>query len=297
MPKFSQRKDQNGLRIIFQLKNESKCPFNCRFCNVNKLPLLKPINNIGTFIRQYKKYSKSIHEIYHPLIYNFGNATNPKELSKNTLDFILNTFDNDKLVKFVSINSRESFATPELLNYLVNKKLKFPIHFILGVETFSKNIIKILGKNTAGELEKFTKKLKLYNEKYAKKFNKQYIFGLDVSLLFLPELYLRKNETRKNFQKIKEGIKSDLKQLLSVSEPSVPMEINIHPFCQVESLSYRDAPMNILIKMLPELQRIINGSGIKTHLFVGVEGSGYKKLLFQKWKKVINGFNQTGDCI
>jgi hypothetical protein len=288
----------NGWRPVFLLGNElGECPLKCKFCNVRTSKRISSKNNIKLFTELYDKYSNVIDGSYHPLIYNHGNVTHSKEFSRETLNHILDVFNADNRVKFVSINSREIFATKEVLDYLANKKLNYPLHFILGIESFSKNIIQVLGKNSIGELPRLAQKLRTYNLKHNKKSGKEYIFGIDVNLLFLPELYVEKRE--ENNEKIRIGIQNEIKQLLEQINPDVPVEINIHPFCQVETLPYEDAPLDVLVSILPELQEMIqefnkiNKSHV--HLFIGVEGEGYdSRSDIQRWKDIIDTFNQTG---
>lgn len=120
----------------------------------------------------------------------------------------------------------------------------------------------------------------------------------------MPELYLDERESReKNFQKIKKGVEKDLEQLLNSINYKMPVEINIHPFCHVKSLPYKDANLDMFMKILPRLQEIVDeyNKGCKdyqTHLFIGMEGKGYNrkdhKNQIQKWKKIIEKFNWTG---
>ena len=87
-----------------------------------------------------------------------------------------------------------------------------------------------------------------------------------------------------------------LKELLSNSDSSIPFEINIHPYHPVSSLPYKAASLDMFMSILPELQNMIKD--YKTHIFVGIEGKGYEnkyyKLQIEKWKPIIDEFNQTG---
>lgn len=298
---FSLRKDQNGWRPVFFLGNEQgNCPFNCRFCVVGKSAKVSSEENISRFDKQYASYLKAVNGPYHPVVYNKGNATNPAEFSRTTLDHVLTAFSNDKRVAFVSLNSREKAATTEMLDNLNEKNLPYPIHFIVGIESFSKKTPVILGKNTVGELDRFVEKLKPYNRPSP---SRKYTFGLDVNLLFLPQFYLDdEDETEGNYAKIKAGIEYDVREVLRRSNPSVPIEINLHPFYRVETLSFQDADLGAFMKILPNLQKEVEHHnaehGTATHLFVGVEGSGYENKRqarqVQIWKPFIDEFNSTG---
>ncbi|MEW5996986.1 MAG: hypothetical protein AB1657_05335 [Candidatus Micrarchaeota archaeon] len=298
---FSLRRDQNGWRPIFFLGNEhGNCPFNCRFCIVGKSAGVSSKENIRKFDKQYASYLKAINRPYHPVVYNKGNVTNPEEFSRTTLDYLLAVFSSDERTAFVSLNSREKAATSEVLDYLNEKNLPYPIHFIVGIESFSKKTPAILGKNTAGELDRFIEKLKHYNRASP---SRKYTFGLDVNLLFLPQLYLDDaDETKGSYAKIKAGIVYDVREVLRRSNPSVPIEINLHPFYRVETLSFQDADLGAFMKILPSLQKEVEHHNAEhrttTHLFLGVEGSGYENeqqaRQAQIWKPFIDEFNSTG---
>jgi len=297
---FSLRKDRNGWRPVFFLGNErGSCPFNCTFCVVGKSAAVSSEENIRKFDKQYARYLKAINGPYHPVVYNKGNVTNPEEFSRTTLDYLLAVFSRDEGVAFVSLNSREKTATSEVLDYLNEKNLPYPIHFIVGIESFSKKTPAVLGKNTVGELDRFVEKLKAYNRTSP---SRKYAFGLDVNLLFLPELYLDDaDERERNYAKIKAGIEYDVREVLRRSNPSVPIEINLHPFYRVETLPFQDADLGGFMKILPSLQKEVErhnaDHGTATRLFVGVEGRGYENTQqarqVQRWKPFIDEFNST----
>jgi hypothetical protein len=126
-------------------------------------------------------------------------------------------------------------------------------------------------------MARFVAKLRRYNANFEPRGErKRYVFGLDVNLLFLPELYLAPGEARHgNVARIAAGIANDLRQLLTLSDPLVPMEVNIHPYYEVESLPYEKADLSVLLRILPSLERLIQDHNLSrdvwpTHLFVGV---------------------------
>lgn len=301
------REDWNGKRVVFLLGNERKggCPYRCTFCNVKNLPGNTPEENKSRFDAQYEAYKEMIgNEPYHALIYNEGNATHREELSRTTLDLILETFNEDDAIKYVSINSREELATAEVLDYLAAKELKYPVHFILGQESFSERMPTVLGKNTNGSLENFVSKLRAYNQKTPQN-NKDYVFGLDVNLVFLPELYLEESEPREgNEDKIREGIKKDLRQLLQQVNPEVPIEINIHCYHKVSELPHENADYKTLLQIVPELQEMVEQhnrtkKGYETHIFLGqfyTERTplGYVNDQAVRLNELTANFNKTG---
>ena len=308
---FPLRVDRNGYRPVYKLGNEGgNCSFGCKFCGVGKSVKITSAENIATFDALHAKYLTEIKGPYHPAIFNRGNVTDSKSLSLATLDHILGVFERDKRVTYLSLNSRESTATTEVLGRLVDRNLPFPIHFIYGQESFSESAQRILGKNNRGEMEQFMQKLKCRNQAYQPHDGgKRYQFGLDVNLVFLPELYLQAGESRKNNEtRIAEGLADDLRRLLVRTDPLVPVEVNIHPYYEVAALPYEKADLLQLLRILPTLQRIVEEYNRKphmyrTHLFLGVvfvvEGanevsdSRQTKKLFQL-QQAIDAFNRTG---
>ena len=307
--KFTLRADQNGLRPVFPLGNTSgSCPYNCRFCGVKKSRKVTPSEAMQCFNNLYSAYAETIKGPYHPVIYNQGNVTSPREFSREVLEYVLDRFHGDPHVRYVSLNSRERDASTGVLDFLVNKHLSYPIHFILGLESFSPRMPSVFGKNTCGELERFVLKLQPYNKRHASgEIVNDYVFGLDVNLVFLPELYLDEGDCRdENISRIREGMTQDLRRLLDHIDRDVPVEINIHPFYRVNALPYESADLIMLLRFLPRLQEIVEHHNQasptrKTHLFVGVEGDGYNnedpKEQIREWTGAIDEFNRSGRIV
>lgn len=275
---FPLRRDRHGYRPVYKLGNErGPCPYACTFCGVGKSEKVSAEWNIRRFDAKHAEYLVGIDGPYHPAIFNRGNVTLETDFSRRTLDHILNVFSSDSRVQYVSLNSREPAATPEVLDRLAEANRPFPIHFILGMESFSPRTPEVLGKSNKGEMQRFVAKLKPYNiGNGTSNQSKPYVFGLDVNLVFLPELYLDAGESRAGKeQRIGKGLAEDLRTLLSHTDPAVPCEINIHPFYAVESLPYESADLFMLLRILPMLQGIVEEHNrqpgvYRMHLFVGV---------------------------
>jgi len=275
---FPLRRDRNGWRAVYKLGNErGNCPFECRFCGVGTSPSVTSEEDISLFDVLHAQHLAVIDGPYHAVIFNRGNVTDTGSFSAQTLDHILSIFASDSRVSYVSLNSRERTATEEVLEALSARHLPFPIHFVFGQESFAESAPVILGKHNCGEMARFIAKLKRYNAGFESAVGRRrYVFGLDVNLLFLPELYLSPGETRNgNMAGIAAGISNDLRQVLTLSDPLVPMEVNIHPYYEVEPLPYERADLSVLLRILPSLDRIIEGHNKSRHtrpihLFVGV---------------------------
>ncbi|MCE5228568.1 hypothetical protein LLG95_03100 [bacterium] len=306
---FPVRVDQNGFRPVYKLGNEGGyCSFGCEFCGVGKSRRVTSAENISLFDELHAKYSVDIAGPYHPAIFNRGNVTDPKAFSPATLDHILGVFEKDKRVTYLSLNSREATATAEVLDRLAERRLPFPIHFIFGQESFSETAPQILGKNNRGELHRFIEKLEPYNSATGLKHEKRYVFGLDVNLIYLPELYLKADEPRiGNESMIATGLANELRTLLAHCSPLVPVEVNIHPYYEVEALTHKKADLFLLMRILPQLRQIVEEhnarSGMpRTHVFIGVVFLDFyqsnlntiqsKKLVWLQ--TAINDFNRTG---
>ncbi|UCG58875.1 MAG: hypothetical protein JSU70_05045 [Phycisphaerales bacterium] len=306
---FTLRKDQNGYRPVFPLGNTlGRCPHACTFCSVKTGKKVTFEEAVARFEELLASHCREIDGPYHPVIYNRGNVTNPREFPTELLDHVLNTFNADRRVSYVSLNSREQYMTSELLEYLVDKHLSYAIHFIIGIESFSDRAPRVLGKDTAGELDRAIQKLKPFNKEYGRQCTgRDYIFGLDVNLVFLPELYLGPSRRRQqaSFGETGLGFEQDLAKLLEAIDPEVPTEINVHPYAKVDALPYDDVDLEVLVRMLPDLAHLVaeHNSALgayETHLFVGVEGDGYsterQRCQIHKWKSYIDEFNRAGRC-
>jgi hypothetical protein len=164
---------------------------------------------------------------------------------------------------------------------------------------------RVLGKNTKGDLGRFVEKLREYNKTAPTNNRRGYVFGLDVALLFLPELYLDEGENRVgNTGKIVQGIKEDIRELLKHATDLVPIEINLHCFSKVETLRYENVDYVSLLRIVPELQQMVEEQtrthqSYPTSIFLGQH---YNESLFNGQMKEVAAylnritelFNKTG---
>lgn len=302
---FSLRRDRNGLRPVYSLNDEgAHCPYRCEFCTVWQTPLVTPEENRREFDRQHANYLSVIDGPYHPLIYNQGNVTNPAEFSTATLEHIFRAFDGDERVVFVSLNSRQRFVTERFLESLLRLDLTFPIRFIFGLESFSSRAKDLFGKDTRGELERFINLLRPFNRRPRPHLRAGYEFGLDVNLVFLPEMYLSDGTDRVGHDtEVAAGMRWELRQLLAATDPLVPVEINLHPYYRVNGLPFADMDLDLFMRELPSLESMVEEHNQahperSTHLFVGVEGAGYESKMQKahlfRWKETIEAYNATG---
>ena len=306
--KFELRVDADGVREVLVIGNERPkgCPFKCEGCGVereaqivnrelNAEIIKKQIDGIDRHIKmETGTYTESG---YHLCIYNYGNVTNPAELSRKNFDLLLDSIN--QLVpppKFISINSRGIFVTPELLSHLRDKKLGYNIHFILGIESLTAKGREIFGKkNMHKELQGMFERVNGFNEENDTN------FGIDAGFVFLPEFF---SEDRREHEKIKKGFFDEIKSFLDqYVGHKTPIRINIHPFYQIPELPYESTAdqFDILMETLLELEPLVQIKNetlpdhLKTSMFIGVNDSGYEtqawKIQIIKWKETIERLN------
>ena len=299
---FPIRKDQYGYRYVFFLGNEGgNCKYQCRFCEIGKSNAVDSAYNIMLFDHLYNDYKMNLQgHITHPLLYNRGNISDEKAFSLKTLTYILNKFNSDKNIHHISLNSREKEIDTTFINYLLEANLSFPIHFILGQESFSSKIVNIIGKNTIGEFEKLVEKISPYNKEYYIPRFKKYNFGVDINLLFLPELYIGNVNRWKYKDEVSIGLMKDINYALNYSTDSFPLVININPYYKVSTLPYENADIELLISLLPSISELVHGINkkrtYKISIFIGYRPiKAYNDLYSQKIaenEQAINLFNQ-----
>lgn len=299
---FPIRRDRIGLRPVFMLGNlNGRCPFDCTFCGVKAEEVTAAGDAREHFREQWLQYRPLLDGPYHPIIYNEGNVTNHLEFPAELLAHILEFFRADERVQYIALNSREKYATEQLLSEFQRKHLPFPVHFVFGLESVSEKAHQMLGKNTRGELKRFARKLSRFNKRVPG--GGTYSFGLDVNLLFLPQLYTgagTMSTARRGL--LAAGLERDIEYVLDVTCDGPPVQINIHPYYQVEALPFTDAEVGDLVRILPQVQaKIVQSNRNRSppaHLFVGIEGKGYQTSYWQQqseqWGAIIDIFNATG---
>ena len=301
---FPLRKDRYGYRYVFFLGNEGgNCKYQCRFCEIGKSNAVDSTYNIMLFDYLYNDFKLKLrNETTHPLLYNRGNITDEKSCSRKTLTHILNKFKSDTNIHHLSINSREKEADANFMDYIMNFKLSFPIHFILGQESFSSKTTEIIGKNTVAEFDSLVKKISLYN--YISD-SKTYIFGIDVNLLFLPELYIGNAKRKGNEVDIFAGLHKDIDYAINTSTDSFPLTININPYYKVNTLPYENADIEHFISLLPPISEHIyeinKNRRFEVSVFVGFRPVKMFDNLHNKeiveFESVIDEFNEMQKAV
>lgn len=302
---FPIRKDLYGLRYVFFLGNEGgDCKYRCTFCEIGKSNKVSTEYNIALFERLYKNYLERINgKINHPLIYNRGNVTDEKAFSRKNLKHILERFNNNSKITHLSINSREKEVTEEFIEFIMQMNLSYPIHFILGKESFSEKTYRIIGKNSKGEFESLINKLIPFNDDKFISNCRKYNFGIDCNLLFLPELYIGVTDRIQNKNGIELGFINDIKKAIDYSSFNVPLTINLHPYYKVKSLPFENADVAHFIEILPNINELVKNhnkeSKYKASIFIGFRGlkTGNEEIDKQldEWNQIFNKFNETND--
>ena len=288
------RTDDEGIREVLVIGNEriGGCPYSCIGCGVhedaeistseeNRAIISEQIINLEYRIQNKKiKYTN---QGYHLSVYNYGNITNPEELSKENLNFLFDGISNMILLpKYVSLNSRGTYINKELLYFIKNKQLKYNVNFIIGVESMTEKGSRIYGKpGIKGEFKQLFDILSKFNDE-----NKTN-FGLDVGFVFLPEFY---TDNRKNIQVVKNGFENDLDEMVNCYVgKNVPIKITIHPFFKIPNLPFESTEnfMDIIKEVADNTANKINliNSTLPIHLcnsvFIGTLDAGYETEMWQ----------------
>lgn len=285
---LSERVDHDGIREVLVIDNErvGGCPFQCEGCGVkgeakivsaeeNKARIGQVVDQFALKLTEHKAgYSE---QGYHLCIYNFGNVTDKKELSKDNFYFLLQRLSAlDPLPEYVSINSRGDFVDEELLSDIAAKQLPYRVHFILGVETFTERGQAIYGKKNIGmEADTMVATIQHYNKEHGTN------FGMDINLVFLPEFYLAENDSRAGHEtEIQSGFSADVQRLLNYGDQGMPIRINLHPY--YKSTTGKALPYTGVDQQFGLFMQSVAGALTQLDhkqdivIFVGVEDSGYQ---------------------
>ena len=295
--KFEMRKDADGIRDVLVIGNERPkgCPFKCVGCGVHEEAAVVDASANARIIAeqikalevQMKEKAKDYQESgYHLCIYNYGNVTNPEELSEANLEALLHGMNAlDPAPKFVSINSRGRYVNEEVLARLEKMNLQYRIHFILGVETLSEKGKAIYGKpNIDRELANMFDVLNAHNEK------NNTAFGIDTGFVFLPEFY---TDDRTDRTTISEGFMKDIGGTIEkYGGQKTPLKINIHPFYEIPGMPYSstaehfDILMETLLKLEAETKQknVSLPETLRTTFFIGLNDTGYETPEWEKAK-------------
>lgn len=300
---FPIRKDLYGLRYVFFLGNEGgDCKYQCSFCEIGKSNAVSSEYNISLFDNLFEDYLVKVADKQnHPLIYNRGNITDDRAFSRKTLRHILSRFKNYSTITHLSLNSREREVSSDFIDFVLEMKLPYPIHFILGQESFSPRTFQIIGKNSGGEYVRLNNRISRFNYDSYLTDDKNYNFGIDVNLLFLPELYVSEVDRKEIEREIGAGLLQDVKKVLDNSLDMIPITINIHPFYKVNTLPYENADVDQLIDLLPQIQDLAfvhnKGKRNKTSVFIGFRGiktgNMQNDLRIDRWNNRFDLFNKN----
>ncbi len=293
--------DKRGIRNVIMIPNEREggCPFKCKGCGVhNEIVIVKSKENREMTNLQIQRLSEEIKNDkekylkgHHICFYNNGNLLNPEEFSKDNLYYLLDLVNNlDILPSYISIETRGCFINEKLLNEINKKKLKYDIHFILGVETFIGDQ-KIYGKK---DINKELNQVYSITNKINNLEDKNTInWGIDANFIFLPEFYTK---DRNNVDKIRNGFIEDVNYFLDCfTGKNTPTKINIHPFYKVDSLPFESVTkeFDLLFEALTIILELIKqkkyDKKIKPDFFIGINDSGYEN---SKWKNILEKYDK-----
>lgn len=271
---FEPEKDGYGVRLALVFGNESiegKCPFyesQCYHCDIGKgegRPFTHAMNKERLdFFKLY--YRAILPKVIHLVVYNSGSTLNRKEMSKKTLDDILNFITTLNNCRIVSFDSREIFVSENKIQYIL-RGLRYDqqLRIILGVESQSEEIrISKLNKKMTqiGILKAFETIAKFHGQ-----------IGIDINVIFQPPELVGQEAFNEAIATVRYGLRLS-------KEYGVPVDFNLHPYYRsskgVEKYpNHYEPDLNDVIDIAISLKKMIAHETIAASLFIGCHSEGH----------------------
>lgn len=307
---FRLKRDAYGIREAISLDNEAGCPFKCNGCGVYQdAKIVSSETNrqtIDTEVAKLQQNREKYQADYaangsHVIVYNSGSVTSPKELSRDNLDYLLQSIDRlNPKPKVVALNTRGAFVDTSLLDHLTVLGLGYRVDFNFGLETRSERGKGIYGKQSIDqEFKKFFSTVHKQNQGNGTE------FGLMINFVYLPESYLFQEEQRDgNKEKIKQGFISEISDFIEqFANKGVPLRINLHPFYHVKGIDLEDSNLDEFMEAAEEIWRAIDEKNksiedpkMKVSAYIGVQDNGYEteswKNQIKRWQEIIDQMNR-----
>ncbi len=284
---FRPEKDAYGIRLALVFGNEAlkgKCPFygsQCYHCDIGKgegRQFTHAMNKERLdFFRLY--YRDVLPKVVHLLVYNSGSTLNRKEMSKKTLDEILNFIRTLNNCRIVSFDSREIFIADNKMQHILGGlRNDQKMRIILGVESQNKaiRIGKLNKKMThSGILKAF---------KTIAKFHGQ--IGIDINVILQPPELERQDAFNEAIATVRYGLSLG-------SEYGVPVDFNLHPYYR-SSIGSEKYPnhygpnLKDVIDAAVFLKKSIAHENVAANIFIGCNSEGHD--IEQKGKKNLSSY-------
>jgi len=284
---FKPEKDAYGIRLALVLGNESrggKCPFyesQCYHCEIGKgegRQFTHAMNKERLdFFRLY--YRTVLPKVVHLLVYNSGSTLNRKEMSKKTLDEILNYIRTLNNCRIVSFDSREIFVTENKIQYLLSRlRNDQKMRLILGVESQSDAIR--IGKLN----KKMTHRGILKAFETIAKFHGQ--IGIDINVILQPPELTGQEAINEAIATVRYG-------LCLSREYGVSVDFNLHPYYRssigIEKYPNHYGPdLKDVIDTAVFLKKSIARENIAVNTFIGCNSEGHD--IEQKGEKSLSSY-------
>lgn len=279
---FKPESDVYGMRLALVFGNESlegECPFyksQCYHCDIGKgegKQFTHAMNKERLyFFRTY--YRAVLPKVVHIVIYNSGSAFNRKEMSKKTLDEILNFIRTLNNCRIVSFDSREIFVTENKIQQILHG-LRNDQHMrlILGIEAHSQAIrIGKLNKKMAhtGILKSFETIAKFHGQ-----------VGIDINVILQPPELSGQDALKEAIATVRYGMRLG-------REYGIPVDFNLHPYYRsskgVEKYPNHYGPdLKDVIDIATFLKKMLAQEKIAANIFIGCNSEGHD--LEQKRKR------------
>ena len=282
---FRPEKDVYGIRLALVFGNESlegKCPFyesQCYHCEIGS-------GEGGQFTHAMNKerfdffrlyYRAVLPKVVHLVVYNSGSTLNRKEMSKKTLDEILNFIRSQNNCRIVSFDSREIFVTENKIQHILSGLRKDQqMRLILGVESQSEaiRIGKLNKKMThSGILKAFETIAKFHGQ-----------IGTDINVILQPPELVGQEAINEAIATVRYGLRLS-------REYGVPVDFNLHPYYRSSKGSKKypnhyGPDLKDVIDAAIFLKKNIAHENIVANIFIGCSSEGHD--IEQKGKKSLS---------
>lgn len=271
---FGPEEDAYGIRLALVFGNESfqgKCPFyekQCFHCDIGKgegMQFTHAMNRERIdFFKSY--YRAVLPKVVHLVIYNSGSILNPKEMSKKTLDCILEFITTMKRCRIVSFDSREIFIRENKLQHILGSlRNDQRIRTILGIES-QREAIRIGMLNKMMTSRAIAEALETIS-----KFHGQ--IGAEMNIIFQPPGLTGKEAIQEVMNTVQYGLRLS-------RQYGVPVDFNLHPYYR-SSIGISKYPnhygpaLKDVIAIAILVKKLIARENITSHVYIGCNREGH----------------------
>lgn len=298
---YESTRDVYGDRLALVFGNEfngGECPFytvrQCHHCDIGAgegVQFTPPMNKGRLeFFKEY--YPQVLSRVAHVLVYNSGSVLNPREMSPETLDHILEYLTSLGNCHVISVDSRERYITTQNLDRLIQgiRPDQTP-RVVFGIETQDDSIrIENLKKRmTRGSIERVFKIAGTYHGR----------IGIDINVVFQPPEIVGEDA-------IREAVATTEYGLTLGERYGVPVDFNLNPYYPSQRSRTRfphhpRANMGHSLEALARMMELVTVRGAASIVYLGWHDEGHDQAQDARTNEknmhhdVVGEFNVTQD--